>query len=83
MESRLKIETRHQTLEVWKSDLVDYFAWLLGKDILELQKTNKPEERARAAELQERPENLKKPDYSKWVVVGGLWWEGVVGVWWW
>ena len=60
------METRHRILEVWRSDLVDYFQWLLKKDIAEVEEVGKPEEVSRAAELKERLENLQKSHYYKW-----------------
>ena len=58
--------TRHLTLEVWKTDLLDYFTWLLKKDIVLLKESDKPEEQARTAELQQRLKHMEKPGYYKW-----------------
>ena len=45
---------------------MDYFQWLLKKDLLELRERDTPESRSRAAELEDRLEHLKKPAYYKW-----------------
>ena len=37
MQTSWKMETGHPILEVWKSDLADYFSWPLKKDIVKLQ----------------------------------------------
>ena len=62
----MQMETRHLILQVWRVDLVDYFSWLLKKDIVQLQQAGRPEQKSRAAELEERLGNLKKPAYHKW-----------------
>ena len=64
--SFVSIQTRHLNPEVWKSDLVDYFQWLLKEDIVQLKESVKAEEKARAAELEQRLANLQTPGYQKW-----------------
>ena len=59
-------EARGSPLQVWKQDLVDYFIWLLKKDIVQLQEAGSPAQRSRAAELQDRLEKLKNTGYYKW-----------------
>ena len=53
----------HPTLQVWKQDLLDYFAWLPKKDSEERGGT---EQLSRAAELDERLQMLLKHEYQKW-----------------
>ena len=56
----------HLVLEVWKSDLVDYFVWLLKKDIADLKEKGSAESDSRARELEHRVEKLKSKAYWKW-----------------
>ena len=54
------------TLEVWKRDLVDYFIWMVKKDVVTLEDKGSPEALCRAAELKDRLEKLQKKPYHNW-----------------